>query len=283
LEFYHKFLKLKEVKDFMQGLLDKLKRELEILNFSKKTIKSYLYYVGNYLSFADKKGLNENSVKDFMQFEIKRRNPSTVSSELSAIKFFFEKVLNQKINLNHPKRNKTIPDILTIDEIKRLIENAQNPKHRLMIKLLYGCGFRVSEIIDLKKEDINFSEELIHIKIAKGRKDRFVKIPVSILEELKNFESFSKKYLFESSRGGKLTTATIQAILKNSARKADIKKRVYPHLLRHSFATHLLEQGTDLRIIQKLLGHSDIKTTQIYTQISQASIKNISSPLDNIE
>jgi site-specific recombinase XerD len=124
---------------------------------------------------------------------------------------------------------------------------------------------------------------LIHIRLAKGKKDRFVKIPESMINDLKNYCEFeSGKYLFESNRGGKLTTATVQAILKNAAKKSKIKKRVYPHLLRHSFATHLLENGTDLKVIQKLLGHSDIKTTQIYTQISQASIKNIKSPLDNI-
>jgi len=121
------------------------------------------------------------------------------------------------------------------------------------------------------------------VRLSKGKKDRFVKIPSSIKEELENYSKLNKSNLvFPSNRGGKLTTATLQAILKNSAKKTGIKKRVYPHLLRHSFATPLLEQGTDLKIIQKLLGHSDIKTTQIYTQVSQASIKNIKSPLDNL-
>jgi len=192
-------------------------------------------------------------------------------------------VLGNNLNLPNPKKNQTIPDILTIKEIKRLIEVTNNVKHKLIIKLLYGCGFRVSEIVDLKKEDVNFEEGLIHIKLGKGKKDRFVKIPESIRNELKSYCNISDfKILFPSNRDGKLTTATIQAILKNAAKKAKIKKRVYPHLLRHSFATHLLEQGTDLRIIQKLLGHSSIKTTQIYTQISQASIKKVESPLDKI-
>ncbi len=172
---------------------------------------------------------------------------------------------------------------MTIEELRKLIKNTNNIKHKLIIKLLYGTGLRVNEIVSLKKEEVNFEELLIHIKLAKGKKDRLVKMPESILGELKSFiDMEGGEYLFESNMGGKLTTATIRAILKNAARKAGIKKRVYPHLLRHSFATHLLEQGTDLRVIQKLLGHSDIKTTQIYTQISQASIKNIKSPLDNI-
>lgn len=265
------------------GLLLKLKRELEIINSSRKTVKSYLYYVGKFLDYAENKGLSENTVKDYIQIQIQNKDPSTVSSQISAIKFFFNKVLNQELELNHPKRNKKIPEILTVEEIKKLIDNSPNIKHKLIIKLLYGCGMRVNEIVNLKKEDVNFNEGLIHIRLAKGKKDRFVKIPNSMFEELKKYYDLNEfKILFPSARGGKLTTATIQAILKNSGKKSGIKKRVYPHLLRHSFATHLLESGVDLRIIQKLLGHSSIKTTQIYTQISQASIKNIKSPLDNL-
>jgi len=266
-----------------KGLLLKLKRELEIRNFSKKTVKSYLHSVKQFLDSSINKGLNENAVKDYIQKELKTKNPSSVAHSVFAISFFFDKILNQKIDVPRPKRNKTLPNILTISEIKKLIEATSNIKHKLIIKLLYGCGLRVSEIVNLKQEDLNFEEDLIKIKLAKGKKDRFVRIPNSINKELENYLKLEGNlYLFPSNRGGKITTSTIQAILKNSAKKAGIKKRVYPHLLRHSFATHLLEQGTDLRIIQKLLGHSDIKTTQIYTQISQASIKNIKSPLDNI-
>ena len=267
----------------MEGLLLKLRRELEIRNFSRKTISGYLYSVERFLDYSKNKGLNQNTVKDYVINNLKKKNPSSVSKDLFAIKFFFSNVLKENLNLPNPKRNKTLPEILTIEEIKRLIESTSNIKHKLIIKLLYGCGLRVSEIVNLKKEDVNFIEDIIHIKLAKGKKDRFVKVPNSIKKDLENFsEISSEKYLFESNRGGKLTKDTIQKIVKNSAKKSEIKKRVYPHLLRHSFATHLLEQGTDLRIIQKLLGHSDIKTTQIYTQISQASIKNIKSPLDNL-
>jgi len=193
-------------------------------------------------------------------------------------------VLNKKISLPNPKENHTLPEILTLNEVKKLIDSTLNPKHRLIIKLLYGCGLRVSEIVNLQKQNINFEENLIHIRLAKGKKDWFVKLPSSVKKDLKNYSELNKdKILFPSNRSGKLTKDTIQKIVQNASKKAGIKKRVYPHLLRHSFATHLLESGTDLRIIQKLLGHSSIKTTQIYTQISQASIKNIKSPLDNIK
>ena len=267
----------------MNGLLIKLKNELELRNYSKQSIKSYLYYVKKYLEFSKNCGINEDSAKEYLRKQLLTKNPSTVSLISSAIQFFFKEILKQDVYFVKPKKNKTLPNILTIGELKKLIEITPNHKHKLIIKLLYGTGLRVSEIINLKKEDINFEENLIKINLAKGKKDRFVKLPSSILKELENFYKIGdSKYLFESQRGGKLSPKTIELILSNSAKKAGIKKRVYPHLLRHSFATHLLEQGTDLRIIQKLLGHSSIKTTQIYTQISQASIKNIKSPLDNL-
>ena len=277
------FISIFDLKELMNDLLEKLKRELEIRNYSKSSIKSYLLSVENYINYVENKEMNEDTVKDYIQIQIKKKGPSSVSSDISAIKFFFENVLHEKIYLKHPKRNKSIPEILTKEEIKKMINSLSNIKHRLIIKLLYGCGLRVSELVNLKNTDLNLLEGLIHIKLSKGKKDRFVKIPESILEELKSYCNLNKEeFLFPSTRKGKLTTATIQAIAEKSAKKAGIEKRVYPHLLRHSFATHLLEQGTDLRIIQKLLGHSDIKTTQIYTQISQASIKNIKSPLDSL-
>jgi site-specific recombinase XerD len=265
------------------GLLNKLKRELEIRNFSGKTVKSYFFSVSKFLEYAENKKLDENAVKNYVQSLIKRKNPSTVSSNISAIEFFFAKVLREKLKLAHPKRNKTIPEILSVDEIRKLINIVNNIKHKLILRLLYGCGLRVSELVNLRKEDFNFSEGLIHIKLGKGRKDRFVNIPNSIKEELESYYKLNNsEYFFESNRKGKLTTATIQKIVKNSARKAGIKKNVHPHTLRHSFATHLLESGVDLRIIQKLLGHSDIKTTQVYLSVSNQLIKNIKSPLDSL-
>lgn len=267
----------------MNGLLLKLKRELEIRNSSRRTVSGYIYSVERFLEYAENKGLNEDSVKDYVQKNLQNKNPSSVRRDLFAIKFFFENVLKQKIKIPNPKKNHTLPEILTIKEVKKLIESTSNIKHKIIIKLLYGCGLRVSEIVNLKKNDLDLKEGLIHIRLAKGKKDRFVKIPSSMEEQLESYiKNLEEEILFPSNRGGKLTKDTIQKIVQNSAKKAGIKKRVYPHLLRHSFATHLLEQGTDLRIIQKLLGHSDLKTTQIYTQISQASIKNVKSPLDNL-
>ncbi len=264
-----------------KGLIDKLKMELEIRNFSRQTVKSYVFAVEKFLKFSENIGLNENSVKRYVQVILKQKNPSTVSQNLSAIEFFFDKVLHQKFKIPHPKRNKPIPIVLSSDEVKRLIEITQNIKHKLIIKLLYGCGLRVSEVINLKKKDIDFEGGLIKIRLSKGRKDRHVNLPSSLKEELKKYVGLNEgEFLFPSNRGGKLTTATIRKIIKNSSKKAGIKKQIHPHSLRHSFATHLLENGTDLKIIQKLLGHSDLKTTQIYLSVSNQLIKNIKSPLD---
>ena len=265
------------------GLIDKFKRELEIRNFSKKTVKSYMFAVERFIRFSENKGLNENTVKNYIQILLRKQNPSTVSQNLSAIEFFFSRVLNQKIKIPHPKRNKSIPVVLSVEEVKRLIDATSNIKHKLILKILYGCGLRVSEITNLMKKDIDFNENLIKIRFSKGKKDRFVNIPFSLRKELESYCNLNREeILFPSSRCGRLTTATIQKIIKNSCRNSGIKKNISPHTLRHSFATHLLEQGTDLRIIQKLLGHSDIKTTQIYLSVSNQLIKNIKSPLDNL-
>ncbi|MDP4039835.1 MAG: tyrosine-type recombinase/integrase [Candidatus Pacearchaeota archaeon] len=267
----------------MESLLKKLEENLKLRNYSKETIKGYLSHVKNYLEYARSKGISSQSAKYFLLIKISKNNPSSVGHNVFALKYFFREILHQKLDVPNPKRNKTLPNILSVEEIKRMIEFTNNINHRFIIKLLYGAGLRVSEIVNLKKKDLYFEDNLIHIKLAKGKKDRFVKIPDSIKEELKSFCILdNSEILFPSNRGGKLTKKTIGKIVENSAKKAGIKKRVYPHLLRHSFATHLLEQGTDLRIIQKLLGHSSIKTTQIYTQISQSSIKNVRSPLDSL-
>jgi integrase/recombinase XerD len=267
----------------MGNLLKRLEENLILKNYSKDTIKSYLNHIGKYLEFLNGKSPNRENAKDFLLSKSTKNEPASVGHNVFAIKYFFKEILHQQLKIPNPKRNKKLPEILSLEEIKKIVESTINIKHKLIIKLIYGTGLRVSEIINLKKEDVNFKEDLIKVNLAKGKKDRFVKLPLSIKEDLSMYVKLNNgEYLFESNRGGKLTKKTIGKIVQTSAKKSNIKKRVYPHLLRHSFATHLLESGTDLRIIQKLLGHSDIKTTQIYTQISQASIKNIKSPLDNI-
>jgi len=242
-----------------------------------------LFVVAHFLNYSKGKTLDEDIFRSYILEKLENQEPSSVSHMISVISFFFEVILKKSVKLPHPKRNKKIPEILTPEEAGRLINSTPNIKHKLILQILYGCGLRVSEVINLKKNDFNFEENLIYIRLAKGRKDRFVKIPNSIKENLKSYSNLNNEDIFfPSSRTGKLTTATIQKIIKNSSKKAGIKKNISPHTLRHSFATHLLEQGIDLKIIQKLLGHSDIKTTQIYLQVSNQLIKNVKSPLDNL-
>lgn len=184
--------------------------------------------------------------------------------------------------LNYLKKPKRLPEVLTKDEVNRLISIVSNPKHKLILKLLYGCGLRVSEVVNIKKEDLRLSEGILIVREGKGKKDRLVTIPNSIIAELQSFVRLNNsQYIFGTFRG-KLNTMTIFQIVNYAARKARIEKKISPHTLRHSYATHLLEQGTDLRIIQKLLGHSSIKTTEIYTHVSTNLIKNIVNPLDTL-
>jgi len=157
----------------------------------------------------------------------------------------------------------------------------KNPKHQLLLSLAYGAGLRVSEAISLKVQDLDLDELTIHIKQAKGQKDRLSVIPESLVDSLKNLVAgkTGKDFVFASERGGKLTTRTAQKVFENSLVASGVKKDATFHSLRHSFATHLLENGTDVRYVQELLGHSNIRTTQVYTQVTNPQLKNIKSPL----
>jgi len=155
-----------------------------------------------------------------------------------------------------------------------------NIKHKLLLSLAYGAGLRVSEVMDLKVKDINLDELTIHIKHAKGNKDRITIFPDKLRSSLGNITTVkqSNDYVFESERGGKLSTRTVQKSFKNALRKGGIKRDATFHSLRHSFATHLLENGVDIRYVQELLGHSNIRTTQLYTQVTNPNLRNIKSP-----
>ena len=187
----------------------------------------------------------------------------------------------QKIEIRSAKRPKRLPIVLSRVEIKKIIESSKNSKHRLLLSLAYGAGLRVSEAISLKVQDLDFYELTIHIKQAKGQKDRISIIPEGIISELRNLIAgkINNDFVFASERGGKLTTRTAQKIFENALHISKITKNATFHSLRHSFATHLLENGTDVRYVQELLGHQNIRTTQRYTQVTNPQLKNIKSPL----
>jgi len=270
----------------MQTELNKTERELRIKNYSAKTIKSYLYGLREYFSFKinNLTELDQNNIKDFLlHCEQKQISPQSRNLFLNAIKFYYRNVANdfQKIEIRSAKKPKSLPVVLSRIEIRKIIESSKNPKHKLLLSLAYGAGLRVSEAISLKVHDLDLQELTIHIKQAKGQKDRISVIPESIADELRNLIAGKENnnFVFASERGGKLTTRTAQKVFENALRFSRIKKDATFHSLRHSFATHLLENGTDVRCVQELLGHQNIRTTQRYTQVTNPQLKNIKSPL----
>ncbi|MBI5393248.1 tyrosine-type recombinase/integrase [Candidatus Woesearchaeota archaeon] len=176
---------------------------------------------------------------------------------------------------------KKLPIILSKEEIEKLISVAKNVNHRLIIQIGYSSGLRISEIINLQWQDIDFNRNLIHLKRAKGKKDRIVMLSLKVKENLMDLTSDKQGHVFLTNRNGKYTQRTIQKIIENAAMKAGIRKKITPHTLRHTFATHLLENGTDLKYIRDLLGHSDISTTLIYTKVFNKDICKIKSPIDD--
>jgi integrase/recombinase XerD len=268
----------------MDEVMNKLALELKVRNFSHKTVKIYEFHVRRFLSSVGKPPLDvtDQDIKGYSAFLLDREDPATVSLALSAIKFLYLAVYSREVVIPYPRKAKRLPDVLTVDEVRKLLSAEENMRHRLLLELLYGCGLRVSEAIGLKREQINFEEGLLTVREGKGRKDRHVTLPVSIRSKFKAYldaRCDESPYVF-NTRSGHLRVTSAQIIVKEASKKAGIQKNVTPHTLRHSYATHLLEAGTDIRIIQRLLGHSDIKTTQIYTQISTQLIKNVRSPLD---
>lgn len=266
----------------MQEQLNEIERELKIRNYSPKTIKSYLYSIKEYFLFkkTELEKLDINNIKNFLLL-CKEKNISAQTRNLflNAIKFFYRIKTNVKIDIRFAKKDNKLPVVLSRTEIKKIIETTKNTKHKLLLSLAYGSGLRVSEAVDLKVKDIDLEELIIHLKQAKGKKDRITIFPEKLKTDIRRFTDKNNGFVFESERGGKLTTRTAQKVFENSLKKTDIKKNATFHSLRHSFATHLLENGVDVRYVQELLGHRNIRTTQRYTQITNPKLKNIKSPL----
>jgi len=270
----------------MQNILEKIERALKLRNYSPKTREAYLHYIKEYIIFSKKSGTKnkQKAIEDFLLDGHKRKqSPQTTNLALNAVKFLYAEVLKdpQRIDLKFAKRSKKLPIVLSRAEIERIIEATENPKYKLMISLGYACGLRVSEVVNLKAADLDIDELVVHIKESKGKKDRISVLPEKLQNDLRNIIAGKNAvdYLFNSNRGGKLTTTSLQKMFRKSLSKTNIKKPATFHSLRHSFATHLLENGTDVRYVQELLGHSNIRTTQIYTQVTNPKLKNITSPL----
>ena len=211
-----------------------------------------------------------------------------IHSRMNAIKFYFEQVLHREKTffkeIPRPQKKSSLPKVISKNDIVKIFAQVENTKHLLILKLCYGMGLRVSEIVNLKITNIDSKRMLVHIESAKGKKDRYVTLPSSILDDLRDYyRTYKPKvYLFEGQYGGQYSIRSVQAVFKNAMQKAKINKSVGVHGLRHSYATHLLESGTDMVFIQKLLGHKDIKTTEIYAKVSNRQLSNVKSPLDDM-
>jgi len=272
-----------------EAFLKKLEIELKISKNSEYTIRNYIDCNRKFLYYTKKdlESINSDDLKQYIVEKLNNASSSSLIVFLSALRYSFSNILNKDITLNikRPKKEKKIPVVLTKDEIKRLIEVIDTKKSRLMVSFMYACGFRVSELVNLKLKDLNFDEKIGSVRQGKGKKDRIFNIPEFLLEDLKiqseNQKKINQEYLFTGPKS-RLSERNLQKIISKAGKRAGLNKEVHCHTLRHSFATHLLENGTDIRKIQELLGHSDLSTTQIYTHISREELKKIKSPIDEV-
>jgi len=270
----------------LQELLKKIEGELRLRNYSRRTIKSYLFCLREYFKYI-KDVRREPEIVKIKEYLLKKQargqSSQTINLHLQAIKHFYLEICKSdtKIDIKFAKTASKLPIVLSRSEIDRVIDSIKNPKHRLMISLSYGAGLRVSEAVNLKIKDVDLEELTIHIKGAKGNKDRISTLSEKICDDLKKMIALgrSNDYVFASNRGGKLDERSAQKVFESALQNADIKKDATFHSLRHSFATHLLENGVDVRYVQELLGHANIRTTQLYTKVTNPSLKNIRSPL----
>ncbi len=270
----------------MEEILNKLRTELKLRGFSPLTIRNYSFFVSKFLSRSGRRidELNQDDVKIYLSELFDSKSKNTIMLAAASLKFFYNEILKKDFgDIKMPKKDNKLPEVLTKDEVKKLIESADNVKSRLIISLLYSSGLRVSELVNLKIEDLNLQEKTGWVRKGKGNKDRLFIISTGLSEELKEYLESKKDCKYVFSREKPLTTRNIQKIIKGVRIRASINKKATPHTLRHSFATHLLEQGTDIRLIQSLLGHANLNTTQVYTHISSEQIKKIKNPLDMLE
>ena len=268
-----------------------LRKEMVSRKYSPRTIKAYLSYNRVFLEFTGKSytEISNDDVRNYLSYLVEEKNVSTsaLNSTISALKFYYGIILKRGFvyEIKRPRKDKKLPVVLSKEEVVKIFSNVNNIKHKVILMLVYSAGLRVSEVVKLKPEDIDSKRRLIHIKGAKGRKDRYTLLADSVLDTLRNYwkQYEPKEWLFPSIKPDRhLHYRSVEKVFANACEKANILKNATVHTLRHSFATHLLEAGTDLRYIQELLGHKSSKTTEIYTHVSKGSIGRIVSPLDRL-
>ena len=258
--------------------------KLELRRYAESTVRNYVSsfeaFINHYPD-TDPIDLNEMDVRMYLQKLIQQgKSNSQVNLSINSIKFFYEIVHgmpNRFYSIERPRKEKQLPEVLSKEEVIRIIDNNNNIKHKCIVGLLYSSGLRRSELLNLTVTDIDSKRMVVIVKNGKGKKDRHSILSPSILKDLKSYyrEFRPSKFLFESPKGDKYSSSSVLSIVDSAAKKAGITRKVTPHMLRHSFATHLLENGTDIRHIQILLGHSSTKTTEIYTHVANRSFMDI--------
>lgn len=254
-------------------LIKKLIEELKLRKYSDKTVEKYTQIADKFLSSG-------KTPRDFL-LDYSDKSKARARSVYFALKFFCENACDEKFDEKIPlaKKGSKLPVVLNKDEMQKMLESIHNLKHRLVLALLYYGGMRLNEVSRLRWQDIDFKRETIHIKKAKGDKDRIVFLHNRLKQILEENGIKREGIVLLSERGFTYNERSIQQIVKNAARKAGVGKKVMPRTLRHSFATHLLEGGADIRHIQKLLGHANLQTTQIYTHVANKDIKKLANLL----
>lgn len=272
---------------------ERFRQWLRSRRYSENTVKTYVEALRNFLRYHEGKKTADITNQDVIDYNNKYILKKGLSSSfqnqvVNAIKLFFRELERKSLEpslIHRPKRSKVLPNVLSKEEVKKILEAPINLKHRAMLSLIYSCGLRSGEVLRLRFDNIDSGRMLVIIKQAKGKKDRIVPLSSKILYLLRSYYLAYKPqtYLFEGAqRGMPYDERSLQQVLKRSVSKAGINKPVTLHWLRHSYATHLLEFGTDLRYIQELLGHSSSRTTEIYTHVSTRNIQKITSPFDTL-
>jgi len=276
-----------------KGALEALKKYMEHKRYARSTVENYISSLGTFFEYVGKKNIREIREKDIIDFvhgHILRKglSHSYQNMVISALKLLYGGIYHTPLSLDQlqrPRKEKPLPNVLSKEEVRKILEAPGNLKHRIMLALLYGCGLRRSEVLNLRQTDIQKDRGVLMVRQSKGKKDRVVPLPEKLLNLLDEYYRAYRPihFVFEGQKAGtSYSAASLEKVLKRACRKAGISQPVTLHWLRHSYATHLLESGVDLRYIQELLGHQSSKTTEIYTHVSFNRLQNIRSPLDDL-
>ena len=276
-----------------QAIIEKFQKKLIIENYSEQTIRNYLSALKLFLEYIKKLqliGVTDNEIQNYLYYckTQKKYSYSSMKQVIATISYLYKKVFDKPIPeaLNIELRKPSnLPTVLSVKEISKILGVTKNLKHKTILLLIYSGGLRLGELINLKISDIDSESMKIHIKQGKGKKDRYIMLSENVLKLLREYYKVYKpiEFIIEGQKGGKYSPKSVQSVFKSALKKAGIKKKASVHTLRHSFATHLLDEGTDIRYIQELLGHKRLETTQIYTHVSSYSINKIKSPADKLD